>query len=149
MRKPPDLFMDCLVSSGSIVIDCELCGRTHFADDEMAGTWEEGELEELRKKQLEDPNKYIGHNDSVSWGNFSGYQVVDGCPCGKVKKLENMVWVIVHKDIIRGPGSLFNHLLVILKNTLLLCDRFSFLSFFLACDIVVLLITHIINALPS
>jgi hypothetical protein len=92
-NQPSDLFVECIVHSGSLIIDCGLCGVTHFAEDASPGDWEEGELKELMAKKKLRPNDYMGWPcHSVSWGNFLGYQIVPGCPCRKARRLEDILW---------------------------------------------------------
>lgn len=85
-------FEEAFVHSGSIVIDCDLCGRTHFEDDERAGDWSPGELAKLRKNQNANPDMFIGHGHSPRWGSINGKNAVVDCPCGKLKEWENFIW---------------------------------------------------------
>jgi len=99
-KSPSYEFIDAVVNGCAIVIDCELCGRVHFATwDENAG-WEEGELEDLRAKAEKDPDRYIEDAtcSSISYGWLNGKQVVDGCPCNRARKIEDWIWS--HRDII-------------------------------------------------
>ena len=48
--EPSEEFWDSIIHASSLVIDCELCGRTHYCIDETEGDFEEGELEDLEKK---------------------------------------------------------------------------------------------------
>lgn len=87
-----ELFENCVRDSGSIVITCELCGRTHFSDED-AGTFEEGEYEALVEKAKKNPDKYIGPSgDMVSWGTIDGKQAVIGCPCNGLARYEEFIW---------------------------------------------------------
>ncbi len=92
-HKVSEVFEDCVRSAGSLVITCELCGRTHFATMEE-GTFDEGELEELRAKAKKEPNKYIEDPsyDSIVWGYVDGKQAVIGCPCNEMAKFEKLFW---------------------------------------------------------
>ncbi|HLC77530.1 MAG TPA: hypothetical protein VJH92_00205 [Candidatus Nanoarchaeia archaeon] len=81
--SPPSReFMQAVLHAGSISVDCELCDRTHFVNDEKAGDFEEGELERLRENYRQNPDKYVSHNgpEMISYGYLAGKQVVDGCP---------------------------------------------------------------------
>ncbi len=72
---------------------CEWCDRTHFLDaPDYHGDYEEGELEELHKKNEKDPDKYIVHYkcDAIGHGEFLGKQIVHGCPCNE-KSLQGYV----------------------------------------------------------
>ena len=92
MKRVSDDFMDAIIEMGSIVIDCGLCGRVHFASDD-AKCFEEGGLEELIEHAKKEPGKYIEHQcNSISWGNFNGVQVVYDCPCRKARRFEDLVW---------------------------------------------------------
>lgn len=92
MKELSAEFENAIVDSGSLVIDCEFCGKTHFASYD-AHFYEEGELETLREKAKETPNKYIEHDySSVSWGYFAGKQAVIDCDCEQLIKWENMIW---------------------------------------------------------
>jgi len=96
---PSDDFMDAVTSGGSIVADCELCGRTVFEDDERAGDWELGELERLRENADKEPDKYVGFTDrSVGTGHIDGKQVVTNCLCNGLRRFENFIWS--HRHII-------------------------------------------------
>ena len=86
-------FWDAVIHAGSNVIDCGLCGRTHFVEDSMS-SYEEGELEKLHALSEENPDRTIFHAnaDSVSWGSIDGKQVVYGCPCNGAAKYETLFW---------------------------------------------------------
>ena len=56
---PSEDFITAVTGGGSIVTDCDLCGRTCFEDSEYAGDWEEGELERLRENADKQPDKYV------------------------------------------------------------------------------------------
>ena len=84
--------MDSICHAGSPVIECEFCGRIHYAPNSDLD-FEEGELEELEKKHEQDPRKYIRNpDDAVSWGYLDGKQIVCGCPCNSVLKYEKFIW---------------------------------------------------------
>jgi hypothetical protein len=84
--------MDAVITTGSIVIDCGLCGRVHFASDERT-SFEEGELEELREQAKKEPDRYFEHQCcSIQWGYFNGVQVVYDCPCHKARRFEELIW---------------------------------------------------------
>jgi hypothetical protein len=93
MDGPSELFESVIRNAGSLVADCELCGRTHFATLEE-NTFDEGELAELRSKAKQHPDKYIEdpHYDSIAWGHIGGKQAVIGCPCNKLRELEDLIW---------------------------------------------------------
>jgi len=86
-------FEDAVRHAGSLVVTCELCDRTHFATMEE-GTFDRGELEDLRAKAAKEPDKYIEDPsyDSISWGTLDGRQAVIGCPCNGMAKYEDFIW---------------------------------------------------------
>jgi hypothetical protein len=96
-KPASELFVNVIRSSGSIVIDCELCGRTHFGN---GGDYEEGEFENLQAKARSEPDKYIFHGDydMVSYGYICGKQAVLDCPCNELAKYERFIWS--HRDLI-------------------------------------------------
>lgn len=99
LRRPSAAFIDAVTDTGTRVADCELCGRTIFENDEYAGGWEEGELEKLRKKAEENPDKYVGYTDrSVATGTINGQQVVTNCVCNELRRFEDWIWT--HRHII-------------------------------------------------
>ena len=88
-------FYDAIISAGSTVIDCELCGKTHFTT--TSHSYEEGELEKLLEKAKAEPHIYIAHNDddTIHWGYLNGKQVVYNCcdECNKdMYKYEKFIW---------------------------------------------------------
>jgi hypothetical protein len=91
--EPSDEFVRAFMHSGSIVIDCELCGRTHFGT-RSPGFFDEGELDRLMKKAEADPIQYVADNtaDSISWGTINGKQAVAGCPCNVLTNYERFIW---------------------------------------------------------
>lgn len=88
-----ELFENCVRSAGSIVITCQLCGRTHFGTED-AGTFEEGEHEALVAKAKKSPDKYVQDHsgDMISWGYIDGQQAVIGCPCNGLARYEAFIW---------------------------------------------------------
>lgn len=94
---PSKLFEDIISDSGSISIICEMCGRTHFGTA-SPNLFEEGELEELRKKAKKNPGLYLedSDNDCIGWGIIDGKQVVIGCPCKSLRKYEAFIWTNRH-----------------------------------------------------
>jgi len=45
LQKPSREFEEAIIHSGSIIIDCQLCGRIHFGDNENALIEDLGEKE--------------------------------------------------------------------------------------------------------
>ncbi len=85
MPEPSDEFWSAFCSSGSLVVNCEQCGRVHFCTFDGPGDYEEGELEELRANAEKDPDKYMETSvySSIQWGYILGKQTVWGCPCNE------------------------------------------------------------------
>lgn len=96
-KPPSDDFMDAVRSGGSIVTDCEACGRVFFEDDESAGDWEDGELEKLRQNAKTNPDKYFAM-DRVETADIDGKHIVVNCPCNYLTRLEQWIWS--HRRII-------------------------------------------------
>lgn len=91
--KTSEKFYDAAISAGSLVVDCEFCGKTYFATLEK-GTYDEGELEGLREKAKKNPEKYIEYpNDyTIHWGRLNGKQFVYECCDEEIFKFENFIW---------------------------------------------------------
>ncbi len=84
------LFGDVFDSHGGGQIRVCACGRTYFSVDESQN-WEEGELEDIQKKQKVDPDSYI-HWDSTVWTlNVGGKEIVWGCCCDTAHKYEQFL----------------------------------------------------------
>ena len=86
-----EAFMRAVCNTGSICIDCEFCNRTHFVS---YGDFDRGELDDLRSRALQSPDKYIEHGDCdyISWGYLEGKQIVWGCPCNRARLYERWIW---------------------------------------------------------
>lgn len=96
--NPSEAFMRTVCKSGSIVITCGFCNRTHFGADETLG-WDDGERAELLAKAAATPDRYLEHDsDYVSWGEVDGKVAVDGCPCDGPARVEAFIWS--HRDLI-------------------------------------------------
>ena len=94
---PSEEFELAFGGSGSIVIDCEFCNRTHFAP-EGGLDWEEGELETLLAKNKINPDQTVAcEYDMVSWGYLAGKQYVHGCPCNQAARYERLFWSHRHQ----------------------------------------------------
>lgn len=95
LARPSKEFEEAVIHSGSILIDCQLCGRTHFGSDEgtLIENLGEKEYKKLLKDSEKDPNKYVQHDaETVSWGDINGKQAVIGCQCNKLSEYESFVW---------------------------------------------------------
>lgn len=98
MRKrsaapPSSEFQGAFTYAGSIVVVCDFCGRTHFANSANAGDWEDGELERLREQEREDPSKVMGWDaDSIGRGVIEGREFAECCPCREIRRYEDFIW---------------------------------------------------------
>ena len=95
LQKPSREFEEAIIHSGSIIIDCQLCGRIHFGDNENALIEDLGEKEykELLKNSEKNPDNYVQHDaETVSWGDIDGKQAVIGCECNNLSKYGNFFW---------------------------------------------------------
>jgi hypothetical protein len=90
-------FRDAVRVGSTIRATCGLCGRECFEDSKTAGTWEEGELEELRQKAHDYPDKFIAM-EYVETGVIDGKEVVVNCPCNMLHHSEEWIWK--HRHII-------------------------------------------------
>ena len=91
INKISEHFWDALIDAGSLVVECEFCGRLHFAHE---GDYEAGELERLEANAKKTPDKYVEHfdRDVVSWGYLDGKQAVYNCPCESLVRWEQFIW---------------------------------------------------------
>lgn len=91
-EAPSEEFMRAMCLTGSAIVECEFCGRVHFA----AGTALEHDrdrMEEVAGDGARDPDKYVEHSgESVLWGIIEGKQAVMGCRCNAGTRYERFVW---------------------------------------------------------
>lgn len=89
-----DTFLFNFHRQASLVVDCEACGRTHFCGNSVVEGYEEGELENLDRKQEKEPERYICSDDGdmISWALYNGKQFVFLCPCNYARALEDLLW---------------------------------------------------------
>jgi hypothetical protein len=92
-EEPSEMFWNALTGGGSMVVTCEHCGRTFFGTYHE-GWYDEGELEELREKARQFPERYIEDvaYDSYSHGHVDGKTLVYGCPCNAGRRYEDWIW---------------------------------------------------------
>lgn len=91
---PSELFERVILRSGHLVVDCDLCHRTHFATA-TPEAYDDGELEDLQAKAKKHPDQYIEdpQHDNVSAGAFGGGVVaVLGCQCNLLRRYEDLFW---------------------------------------------------------
>lgn len=92
MEQASELFMDMVCNAGAPTIDCELCGRTHFATGSQSCE-DPDEIEKLRALAKKNPNGYCeSDDDGISSGTLNGMQVVFDCPCHLLRKYEDFIW---------------------------------------------------------
>lgn len=102
MRKqstapPSDEFQRAFIFSGSVQVECDFCGRTHFAKREDAG-WEAGELEQMLEKERENPGQVMGWDcTSIGRGTIDGQEFAECCPCREIRRYEDWVWEHRHE----------------------------------------------------
>lgn len=96
---PSEHMVVAFAVGGTAVMDCDFCGRTHFANDETAVAVHGAEdLERLLQKQREHPDKFFSVNhDSVRYCDVGGQHWVDGCPCNAITRYENFLWNYRHE----------------------------------------------------
>lgn len=94
--EPSEEFKRAVIDTGSISVDCELCGRYHFGNDEntINESYGEGKFQRLIKKSKKNPDKYVYHSneDMISWGEIDGKSAVIDCSCNKLSQYENLFW---------------------------------------------------------
>lgn len=92
LNQASELFMDTVCDAGTSSIDCQLCGRLHFAAGEQSCLSRE-EIERLRVLAKEHPDQCCeSHEDGIAFGYIDGRQAVWSCPCGKLRRYEEFIW---------------------------------------------------------
>ena len=90
MKEPSEMFIAAFHSrSGGIVRTCT-CGITYF-DYSSPNYYDEGELEELKKNQAANPEKYIAEYGSISTMTTNNLEYVIDCKCGMARKYEDFI----------------------------------------------------------
>ena len=98
LREPSNEFVRAVGSDCSVVADCELCGRTHFCNDQFAGYDDDDELEKLLEKHKENPDKFVAQAGSIGYGTINGKQAVMNCQCNRLREFEDWIWL--HRHIV-------------------------------------------------
>lgn len=80
-HKPSDLFKRYFTFAGSCMETCEFCETTYYCNDQREFDWEEGEFEDLVKKEKENPDKFKGHPHSIPHGVLLGKDYTPICGC--------------------------------------------------------------------
>ncbi|MFH0846272.1 MAG: hypothetical protein V1851_02655 [Patescibacteria group bacterium] len=89
-RQCSELFGDIFDShTGGCYRECA-CGRVHFTT-ERGYDWNDGELEDLLKREEKDPDKFIPSDHTVRTMNINGQEIVYGCCCNLAKKYEAFI----------------------------------------------------------
>jgi hypothetical protein len=83
-------------SASCCVAHCMACGRTYFVTSTGHGDYMDGELETLRERAKENPDKWIEVPDfsSVSMFTLDGKEAVIGCACDPTRRLSE--WIEGH-----------------------------------------------------
>jgi hypothetical protein len=92
---PSKEFEKSVIHSGSVIVDCQLCGRIHFGNNKGVLIEDLGkkEYKRLLKDSEKNSDKYVQHDaEMVSWGDIDGKQAVIGCQCNKLAEYENFFW---------------------------------------------------------
>ncbi len=91
---PSEAFVEFFCTGGgSIVADCELCGRTHY-DYTEAHNMDQGEkeFEGLEKKRKAKPDQYISSDHTAWFCHVGDLKAVVGCPCNGLTIIEKFLW---------------------------------------------------------
>jgi hypothetical protein len=88
-ERPSREFEEAFVDSGGCVCHCD-CGRIHF-DSVNHYDWNDGELEGLKKKAAQHPDKYLESSGSVEAMHIAGAEFVVGCPCNRARRYEDFI----------------------------------------------------------
>lgn len=92
-RPPSQAFQSAFIHFGSLQVECDFCGRTHFANNPEAGDWEPGELEHLREAEQQNPGMVMGWDcDSIGSGEVFGKTFAECCPCRGIWHYEKWIW---------------------------------------------------------
>jgi hypothetical protein len=89
-KEPSDQFLEAFSTNGGGSIRECVCGRVYFNGD-GGWTWEEGELESLRKKAEMLPDAYVEVGYSVTTVDIGGAEYVEGCLCGNATRVEEFI----------------------------------------------------------
>lgn len=96
MSEPSNWIKNAITPCGTPVQVCDFCNRTHYV---ASGRFmDDGELEEIMKKEAAEPEKYCANvmDDSISCGQIEGKTYVWGCGCKeseeRLSRIENWIW---------------------------------------------------------
>ena len=91
---PSDDFMECIVGGGSVEQECGFCGRIHVALGDRSYL-EDEDVKRYEDEAKNDPDRYVleYNYDSISFGEFDGQTFVWGCPCNRLSRYEDFIWV--------------------------------------------------------
>ena len=94
LPEPSEDFKRVVLDSGSVSIECELCGRVYFTPEMQNVSKEDAEhYENCVKLSKENPDKYIEvHGGNIPWGIIDGKQAVIDCKCNKLSEHERYIW---------------------------------------------------------
>lgn len=75
---------------GGCLRTCD-CGITYFDGYHNGWSWEEGELEDLRQKAIDNPEKYIEVDCTPGTMEIDGREIVFGCTCETAARYESFI----------------------------------------------------------
>lgn len=93
-KEPSEEFLHALELShggGGCRAECEFCKRVTY-NPNGGWTWDEGELEDLDRRNEEDSDKCIAVDYAVPIAYLDGKQYVIGCPCNSARQYEVWIW---------------------------------------------------------
>lgn len=94
---PSEAFVEFFCrGGGSIAVDCQLCGRTHY-DESSSHNMNRGEFARLERKRKTSPDRYISASSTVWFCYVGDLQAVVGCPCNGLTIIEEFLWGDSHR----------------------------------------------------
>lgn len=108
MDKASEWIKDAITCAGSPCQVCDFCQRTHYVGSGLF--MDDGELDELIKKEEAEPSKYVSNveADSISYGQIEGRTYVWNCGCEqseeRLARIENFIWThrhLIHSYFVR------------------------------------------------
>jgi len=89
-KQCSEIFEKVFDTRGSGCVRKCACGITYFDGSDWSAFYE-GELEELRRKAQETPDKFVEWNQSVGCMEIGGQSIVYGCNCDTAQKYEQFI----------------------------------------------------------
>jgi len=81
---------DAICNGGTPVAYCGFCGKVYYNSN--GEFMDENELDDLEKKRVKNPKKYIPKDGTISHGHFAGREYVWGCRCAEFLKYADFIW---------------------------------------------------------